>query len=152
MAVQLFVVYLVSVVVCFVLRSYVKKKRNWDQYGVYVNIVKHYKEYIVANFFAVYPFLAVVMAVQVENLWTTGWDLGKEESFLNMMITLALGLVLLFFPLITLAIFPPLSQSTKQTYAIVYNKLHPCNIPTIFDYLLRVFRPFIFILIIFLLR
>lgn len=39
-------------------------KRNYNKYGVYVNFLTHYKEYIVTNFFSLYPFMGPYIAIQ----------------------------------------------------------------------------------------
>lgn len=54
------------------LKHYVKQK-DYRKYGVYSNIIKHYKEYVFADFFAIYPFLAFSIAVQVESLVKSQW-------------------------------------------------------------------------------
>lgn len=104
---QLLVIYAVSVIVCCMIKHYVKGKTGYGKYGVYGNFVMHYKEYIVTNFFALYPFIGLYIAIQFESLCKMGWSVGREEDFVNLMVTSSVLLVAMLLPFLTLSMFPP---------------------------------------------
>lgn len=108
---QLAAIYLVSIFISLCIRRYILMKRNYKKYGVYINFITHYKEYIVTNFFAMYPFMALFLAIQFESLCKTSWNMDDSNVFINLMITTTVLMLVILLPFLVFSLFPPHAES-----------------------------------------
>lgn len=115
---QPFFLFILSFCLLIYLREYMKNKRSYNKFLIYINYLKHYSQYSFSNFLSLYPYISFIVCIQIQNLMKTNWDISDQLLFTNTVVTAFITVAFCFMPIFILGVF----STENDDYSIIYEK------------------------------